>query len=342
LEGLRRGWVSVRVVKHRPKRIPKYGRVGLANDGKFRVGEDNVLIGEWKAGPPFPYPRTGAELAWSIYRRREYKDQQTWFCEFLMFHRDGRPDRRFTWREFKRHWTGRVYFPPIPEEPGNNGVIESKESIVVFEPFDVRGYITIRIRYEDIHRSDDNYCYIPALRRMRRMTGADLTDPLLGSDVIPDDFEIWREKVKPKMRFRMSIRDMLMPRFYSDKERPPYDPKRMRYCVQMDWEIRPLWVLEVREEPGYAYSRRTVYAEVEPLTFQVSGGEAYDQRGRWWRASAMYPHAPEAKTGELWGFWYYNYQNAITGHQTFMNLGPQTADVPYEAFTIKWLLRKAR
>ncbi|MDY6863656.1 MAG: hypothetical protein SV062_11810 [Thermodesulfobacteriota bacterium] len=48
-------------------------------------------------------------------------------------------ERSFTWTLFKRDYIGRTVIPPIPEETGNNGLLNGKESIIILEPYDVRG-----------------------------------------------------------------------------------------------------------------------------------------------------------------------------------------------------------
>ena len=61
---------------------------------------------------------------------------------------------------------------------------------MISEPQDVRGFILLRHKYWDPTKPDDVFSYIPALKRIRRLTGGDVTDPLLGSDAVPDDFEV--------------------------------------------------------------------------------------------------------------------------------------------------------
>ena len=341
--GLERGWITMPIVEFKGHRPTVYDGVCIENEGKFKVADDNTLIGDWMLGCAFPYPKTGQELAWSVFRRREFPDQQTWPCVFRMFFKDGSPDRSFVWRIWKRFLSGRYSIPPIPLDTGNAmGNLESKESILISKPFDVKGFITLRIRHESLDKLDDNFAYIPALRRIRRLTGADVTDPLLGSDVIPDHFEVWRQKINHKMTFKMREGKFLQPRYYSDAKKPDYDPKEMKYCRQLDWEIRPMWILEVHmNDPTYAYTRGILWVEKAPNAL-LWVSMYYDQRGRLTRGAFMYPHAREPGTGHMRGIWGNNYFNFLTGHQTFMDIGPQTQKVPLESFRIKDLLKKSR
>ena len=251
-------------------------------------------------------------------------------------------ERAFKWLELKRHYTGRVYIPPIPEEPGNNGMVESKEAQVIYEPYDVKGFVLLRIRYEDLYKPDDVYAHIPAIRRIRRMSGSDVTDPLIGSDLTMDDYEIWRQKITPEMTFKMSEGEFLWPRLYLNNEKPPWDPKKNKYCVEFEWEIQPYWILEVfPNDPNYVYTRRVIYA-LKDYTFRMAAGEMYDQKGRMYRAHTGDFLSLQAETYELENFWFYTMENAQTGHHTHAEVGEYSSDCPKEIFSIKRLLKLAR
>ena len=342
LKGIKSGWTTIRVIEPRTYPVTKQGKATMANAGKFRVGENNLLIGDWKQGSPFPNPKTGAELAWSTYRHRSYRDHDRWPAHFFLFHKDGTLEREFKWLELKRHYTGRVYIPPIPEEPGNNGVIESKEAQVIYEPYDVRGFILLRIRYEDLHKDDDVYAHIPAIRRIRRMSGSDVTDPLIGSDLVMDDYEMWRQKITTKMTFKMSEGEFLWPRLYPADEKAPWDPKKNKYCVEFEWEKQTYWILEVYpNEPDYVYSKRVIYV-MKDGTFRPAGSEMYDQKGRMMRAHSGMFFTLQKGTNDLENFSYYILENSLTGHHTFADVGDYSTDCPKNIFSIKRLLKFAR
>lgn len=342
LKGIKEGWVTMPVVESGEYPLTKFGKITKTNAGKFKVAEDNLFIGDWIHGAPFPDPKTGAELAWSVYRHRLSRDNIRWPAHFYMFHKDGTLEREFKWLELKRYYTGRTYIPPMPEEPGNNGIVESKEAQVIYEPFDVRGFVLLRIRYEDLLKNDDVYAHIPAIRRIRRMTGSDVTDPLIGSDLVMDDYEVWRQKITPKMTFKMSRGEFLWPRLYLNNEKPPWDSKKNKYCVQYEWEMQPYLVLEVYpNDSDYVYSKRVIYI-LDDYTFRLAAGEMYDQKGRMLRAHTGSFVSLQAGTYELENCWYYVLENAQTGHHTFADIGDYSTDVPKKIFSIKQLLKLAR
>ena len=173
--------------------------------GTARVEAGNQLI-NWVAGVPFPEPKNALELAWDCYpttARSDSHDELYFHAWFGLF-QGNKYQKHFVWDLFNRKYRARVDLPPLGDLPEfkESGLI-CKESMMIIEPNEVRGFLQIRNRYFDVNKEDDCYAYIPAIRRVRRMTGADMTDPLLGSDCIPDDFETWRQKLNGKMTFRV-------------------------------------------------------------------------------------------------------------------------------------------
>ena len=110
-------------------------------------------------------------------------------------------------------------------------------------------------RTKHMNKDDDVYSYIPSQRKVRRMTGVDLTESLMDSDVCPDDFYSWRQKINPKMTFRMSETKLLLPACSTEplsEHKKNYDFRKHKYCHNVEWEIRPLYVLEIDlNDPDY-------------------------------------------------------------------------------------------
>ncbi|MDY6862046.1 MAG: DUF1329 domain-containing protein [Thermodesulfobacteriota bacterium] len=340
---IKKGWISIPVIKKGNYSPPEgFAEFTKKNKGKFKVGKDNRLIGpDWKGGLPFPEPETGAELGWNVYRRRGTLEEFIMDSDFFLIDKGGKLERTFKWIAWKKSWLGRTDLHPIPELEGNNGTIYWKESVLINAPFDVKGFSMIRTHYEDIYREDDVFSYIPALRRIRRLTGSDVTDPMLGSDFCYDDFEGWHQKLGPKMTFKLagSGKFLVSTRFDS-KSIPDFVKGN---CFQVEWEIRDLWILEIfMNDPGYAYSKRVYYVEKEDKTATIYSAEFYDLKGRLWRIQPMIVKYFNSKTGQR--YWLGgNYKDNLSGHSTIVPMYPRIGErVPLEAFTVRGLLRIAR
>ncbi|MDY6862393.1 MAG: DUF1329 domain-containing protein, partial [Thermodesulfobacteriota bacterium] len=229
---VKNGWITIPVIK-KQKYYPPKGFIDATykNKGKCKIVPVNQLIG-WEAGLPFPDPKNSTELGWNTYRRRQMAEDLEIFFSFFLFNKGIELERTFKIRLWKKFWVGRTDIPPMPELPDNKGVLNSKESIVVSSPYDVKGFSFVRIRYEDITKDDAVFSYIPALRRIRRLTGSDVCDPMLGSDQIYDDFECWREKITSKMTFKkLGVKEFLVPCHYTKK---PPQGFRQKNCFQTE------------------------------------------------------------------------------------------------------------
>ena len=322
--------------------------------GTSRIGADNQLLG-WVAGWPFPEPKTALEIAWNINpsmsRTGDDLIDYVWFGLF----QGTKYEKHFSWQHIIRKYRARTDIPPFGDLPNwtEKGIV-SKEALVITEPNEVKGFVQLRVVYWDMDKPDESYAYIPAIRRVRRLTGADMTDPLLGSDTVPDDFETWRQKIDSKMTFRvLEHRDFLVPIEYMGIEnKPAYDYKKHGPCFQVEWEIRPHWVLEIMtNNPDYAYSKRVVFVNSTPLdqggAFQPYWAEEYDQRGRLWKANGQGAEALQ-KEGLIYYLFNWVYMNCQTNHYTVMDGYPdyfEDFDKKYPLkeglFTIKGLLKRA-
>ena len=346
LLGLKKGLVTMPVVE--TKFFPPskgYQEATRKYSKNCKVESNNQLSG-WVAGTPFPDPKTVLELAWNCYPEISHgssaddtKMPETKFSWFNIY----KYEKYFSWWHCKKKFMGRTDISPLPQvKTSESSSVSSKETMFITQPFEARGFSMIRIRYWDINKTDDVYSYIPAIRRVRRLTGADVNDPVLGSDAIQDDFEVWRQKFSSLMTFKVTeCRDFLAPCTYT--VRPPELCKGLP-CFQVNWELRPMWVMEIMiNDPDYMYSRRIIYIDKEEGNFTIYWGEQYDQRGRMWRANGQ---GAVADNGDgLRNLFAWMYMNCITDHYTAMDMRPApdfTPLDPAKIFSFKGLLRRAR
>jgi outer membrane lipoprotein-sorting protein len=65
---------------------------------------------------------------------------------------------------------------------------EDKKSVMVFQkPADVKGTAFLSWEYDDPSRDDDKWLYMPAMKKVRRISGASTNDYFMGSDFTYDD-----------------------------------------------------------------------------------------------------------------------------------------------------------
>ena len=151
--------------------------------------------------------------------------------------------------------------------------------------------------------------------------------------------------------------DFLVPRIYVGREnKPTYNYKKTGTYVQVEWELRPQWVLEIMiNDPNYVYSKRVLYVDAVPPDqggcYLLYWGEQYDQKGRLWKANGHV--APAGSKEGFKNLFNWVYMNCQTDHYTLIDGFPTfptyvkdrlaiSSLTEEEAFSIKGLLKKAR
>ena len=148
---VKQGLVTMPIVKATFPRIVTKGQMEATRKyaGTARVGADYQLL-NWTAGVPFPEPKNALEVAWNLYpiiARSGAHDDLLFFSKFLLF-KGTKYEKSFTWDLFDRKYRGRTDIPPLGDMPDfKDRGIAFKESIIIYEPNEVRGFIQLRIRY---------------------------------------------------------------------------------------------------------------------------------------------------------------------------------------------------
>jgi len=168
------------------------------NQGKYTLHSNGNVIEaksgdypKWVYGYPFPSinykndPDAGIKLSHNrdINRGRDGNFMGPFTCEWV----GTSGFERVIHNEYHRfsYWGTRQV-----EHFSNPQKILFMEATVVLEPYDVAG--TAQLTYRKIDGTEDQlYVYIPAIRRTKRMSGANRSDPFMGSDFTIDDANGW-------------------------------------------------------------------------------------------------------------------------------------------------------
>jgi len=236
----------------------------------------------WIAGTPFVHPKNGEELIHNIDRFQKGLDQFSFApIRYFLYDRSWKLERTQTFHGYWRNYWGRTVVPPMPVDEKNKDIFE-KGAVIYFAPFDLKGWTAIRTRYKDPTREDDLIAYIPGLRRIRRLSGANVFDPLPGSDVIWEDWGgnwlklsniIWPRDFKI-----VGEEEMLSPVVWDQ----PAEINIETGAVKDRFERRKFWVVELKNKnPKHIYGK-SVY-RIDKERFQDIYDEYYDQKGRLYR-----------------------------------------------------------
>ena len=130
------------------------------------------------------------------------------------------------------------------------------------------------------------------------MSGRDSQDPLFGSDLVWDDYNVFWQKLSltefPNEYKMLGESEMLLPTFVDydwpdDRTTAGYTEYKVDesgdqvYLHYGSWQRRPVWTLEViSKDSAYLYSKRVIIVDRETgLQLQT---DLYDQAGRLWRS----------------------------------------------------------
>ena len=179
-----------------------------------------------------------------------------------------------------------------------------KQIIAGVAPYDVVGVVTLEWVYLDPHRWNSLWSFVPALKRIRRLTAANGSDSLFGSNLSHDDPYLFSGKVQYFSWKLVSAQDALVPYTLPNpkvlgKTEHGYRLEGSKDLLVMGWETRewqgkawwpanyglvkrPVWVVEATtKDPQYAYSRQILWVDRELYIGYYK--EAYDRSGQLWR-----------------------------------------------------------
>ncbi|MEW6439775.1 MAG: outer membrane lipoprotein-sorting protein [bacterium] len=194
-------------------------------------------------------------------------------------------------------------YAAIRGEP-NPDNLEVCSIVRVLAPFDIAGTNVLTLRYRD-ERPDSTFTYLPAIRRVRRVSPANRSDAFLGSDFTMDDAWGYAGKVNSFSWKILRKADQLIP--FLDPEPQPLEANdRGEYMTgaavkeiiwgyqepgytgapwfptNVVWVRRPTYILEARaKDPYYNYGYQYLWLDAE--FYQPIFKVIHDRSGSYWK-----------------------------------------------------------
>ncbi|MDH3973915.1 MAG: outer membrane lipoprotein-sorting protein [Deltaproteobacteria bacterium] len=166
------------------------------------------------------------------------------------------------------------------------GGFEEKSIIFFDRPSDVKGTSLLNWSYQDAGKDDDQWLYLPALRKIKRIAASDKEKSFMGSDLTFDDM--------------------------GDRKVESDEHKLLR---EEALDGRPCYVVEMT--PGnkkYMYSRKEKWIDKE--TFVDYRTDFYDRKGRFLKRQRI----DWKKIGNVWVVTKIYVKNEQTGHSTSIEI----------------------
>ena len=279
---------------------PVYQSATQANRGKARIGPEGSLEG-YLAGQPFPMeeidckgdPQAGTKLAWDFDFRWEGAGRYgTGLYTYW--------DRGEQLPLYYEGW-GRVVqlaHRPEPEYADKGGDLfrgdQRKFAFVigVDAPFDAKGIAVDTYRYKSADgppsaaRNDDTWVYVPTLRRVRRISTAQRTDAVSGTDFTFDDLSGFNG-IPPQYEWSCLGEQDVLATVNTQVKAFPYTrdhnfgPYGLSFADDR-WELRHTFKFQfVPKNADHPYSKKVIY--LDKNTAEILYSFAYDQKGELWK-----------------------------------------------------------
>ena len=268
--------------------------------GEPRIGPDGSLE-NYVSGQPFPVddidclgdPNAGVKYMWDFdYRWNGAGNKGTFYYSYW--------DRG---EELPLYYEGDSKAVLLshrvePEYEATGGDIFRGEKrknafgVEVSAPFDARGIMLMSYRYKSTDgpisdaKNDDTWVYVPTLRRVRRISTAQRTDSISGTDFTFDDLNSFAGIITQYKWQCLGEMDLLAPSNTKVKAFP-YDrdhnfgPYGLSFADDR-WEMRK--VVKVRftpNNPDHPYHHKDIYIDKETMSAVYSF--AYDQKEELWK-----------------------------------------------------------
>jgi hypothetical protein len=268
-------------------------------NGKVILGKDGSLEG-YVAGRPFPGevdcqgdPQAGLKIIWNFVKRWQGDGGKT---DFFYSYWDRGERLPLYYRGTAKGI--QLARRPEPHYLKNGGDIFKKEKrlvatgIEVDAPFDARGIMLMTYRYKSSEKSldeaknDDTWVYVPDLRRVRRISRAQRTDAVAGTDFTADDLFSF-SGIPPQYHWLcLGEQDVIAPfntrmLAYPYEKNHDFGPYGLSFANDR-WELRHAWV--VRFDPkndDHPYSRKDIWIDTQ--TFEPLYSFAYDRKKELWK-----------------------------------------------------------
>ena len=288
---------------------PKWVKASQANAGKTKINKETCQVDGWGAGQPFPdvdekAPQAAEKIMWNWHLGQLSGDVANvpFFTQVLIDGTKGvhaEPVAEFTRYSMK----GRLAGATVEGDGSERG----RQLLYFKSPADMKGLGTFTIMYDSI-KVNDVWAYIPAVRRVRRLSGGAWMDPIGSSDQLQDDLEIFNArpcwypgyKMLGK-RWVLAVANSKAPLWnkngkeFSDKY-PVLENKAPFWNMNNDrFEPREVYVIEATTPSEHPYSKKVLYVDTKYP--RIYYGEAYNRKGEFWKFMEFHSFPAKADDG---------------------------------------------
>ena len=282
---------------------PEYLAVTEKFKGQAKIGADDSLE-NFTAGQPFPMdginckgdPQAGIKIIWNFDYQWEGDGSQTKYFysywdrgEQLPLYYQGTSKTILLSHRIEKEYLDDA---DLKGDMFRGEKRKMAFGIEVEAPFDARGIALMTYRYKssdsvrDQAKNDDTWVYVPTLRRVRRISSAQRTDSVAGTDFTFDDLRGFAGIVPQYTWQCLGEMDMIAPvnskvKAYPYSQDHNFGPYGLSYADDR-WEVRK--AVKVRMTPknkDHPYHHKDIYIDKQSMKALYSF--AYDQKEELWK-----------------------------------------------------------
>lgn len=313
--------------------FPEFYGATRRNRGKYDWTPEQGIIDKATGKRPWPMPlgypfpeidttedaaKVGAKINWNFFVTSAPPSTTELVGWIFSVPFRGGPDRVLNNRTVKLY-TEFTQNPISVNEPTSYRQID-----FFLEPTDAFGTAILTWRWAAADKWDSTWSYVPALRRIRRVTAANRSDGLFGTEAHSDIVDLFKGKIEMfDWRF-IEERAMLMPFYRLASQAPddyivravvqgkpsshyPHDPNAFEsedwyqwtnpwknpgqeiaswWNPDYLWVVVPAYVVEgIPKDPYYNFGRYILWFEVE--SFSLVWNESFNRAGERWRTASQ-------------------------------------------------------
>lgn len=250
------------------------------------------------AGMPFPSPKTGFEVAYNVdMQTRGDTYKMLWWSPNI---NPRTKSDRVAKQEFtEMYFVHRVDVDPRPAIAKNPKGYMKGQFMHMYLPPEMNNTRFITMRFIDYDKPDISYLYYAQFRRIRRLSTAERTNAIDGTDQIYDDGNQWDGHISRNTYTYKGKKEMLLSRHQdmSVVTRRPGQALANGYTFE---RCNTLVIEAVNKDPDYIYSKRVWY--IDPESYIIHWQEMYDQLGRYWKCFTHHTNDIKTAKGEMKNF----------------------------------------
>jgi hypothetical protein len=279
---------------------PTYQEATKKYGGQARIGPDGNLE-NYTAGQPFPMneidcqgdPQAGTKIIWNF----DYRWQGGGLVAHGYYSYWDRGEELPLYYEATTRSVWLAHRPE-PQHVARGGDLFSGEErklaygLEVWAPFDAKGISIINYRYKSTDgpraeaRNDDTWVYVPTLRRVRRISSAQRTDAVSGTDFTFDDF-LGFFGIPPQYEWQCLGESKLLATVNSRVKAYPYTrdhnfgPYGLSFADDR-WELRQAVKIRfIPKNDDHPYAYKILY--IDKNTAEMLYSFAYDRKEELWK-----------------------------------------------------------